>query len=156
MIDILESYLRGLAQRAKKGNSLSSEVEVISGGPQGSVLEPIIFIIFMNDLPNFVISKSFGYAEDYKMVATNSILLQVDAVGIGKWCTRNVMKLIISKFKVLHFKEYTNITLICQPLIHINKAKDFGIVMYQELSCTANAERRCERPLKRSTRSNAT
>ena len=105
-----------------------------SGVPQCSVLEPKIFIIFLKDLPNYVISKSFGYADYCKMVATNSILLQVDAVGIGKWCTRNVMKLIISKFKVLHFKEDTNITLICQPLIHKQRTRFWiycvpGIIM---------------------------
>ena len=75
MIDLLESYLKGLTQRAEEGNSSSSEVGVKSGVNQGSVLEPIIFIIFLNDLSNYVISKSFGYADYCKMVATNSILL---------------------------------------------------------------------------------
>ena len=80
-----------------------------SGFAQGSVLGPLYFIIFINDLPKCVMSKCFGYAgDDHKNVATNLITLQVDALRMWKWLNNNLMKLNVSICKVLIFKGNTN------------------------------------------------
>ena len=50
-------------------NTTSGELEVFSGVPQGSILGPLLFLVFMNDLPSCVMSATFGYADDYKIVA---------------------------------------------------------------------------------------
>ena len=43
--------------------------EVVSGIPQGSVLGPMLFICFINDLPEEVISETFIFADDTKIFA---------------------------------------------------------------------------------------
>ena len=52
-------------------DTVSDELEVFSGVPQGSILGPLFFLVFINDLPSCVMSKSFGYADDYKIVGDN-------------------------------------------------------------------------------------
>ena len=145
-LELLESYLEGRKHRAKVGNSISSELEVKRGVPQGSVLGPLFFIIFINDLPECIMSSCFGYPDDYKVIATNTITLQIDATRIWKWCSQNLMTLNISKCKTLNLKENGSFSMNGKK--QTQKEKDLGIIVSNDLTWTANAERRCENAIK--------
>ena len=51
------------------------------------------------------------YANDYKVVCTNSVTLQIDASKIWQWCSRNMMKLNLAKCKLLSIAGEANIKL---------------------------------------------
>ena len=63
----IKSFLVNRKQRVTVNGIMSSWSEVLSGIPQGSVLGPILFVIFINDLPDVVISITKIFADDTKL-----------------------------------------------------------------------------------------
>ncbi len=54
------------------GGSLSDPVPTVSGVPQGSVLGPILFLIFINDLPDVLTGNGLLFADDVTLFAPRS------------------------------------------------------------------------------------
>ena len=108
---LIASYLYQRKQRVKIGNIRSSWKETDKGVPQGSILEPLIFNIFMNDLFYFVKHANiFNYADDNsvsvsgKELSIVSRLLQSKAEVTVRWFCENAMEANPSKFQGILFK----------------------------------------------------
>jgi len=67
MLQWIQQFLTGRRQRVTVAGSVSTWSDVFSGVPQGSVLGPILFVIFINDMPLTVQSFIFIYADDSKI-----------------------------------------------------------------------------------------
>ena len=61
------AFLKNRTQQVNVNGSVSEEAEVTSGIPQGSVLGPLLFVIYINDLPQHVSNEVRIFADDTKL-----------------------------------------------------------------------------------------
>ena len=103
----IEAFLSGRTQCVNVNGNFSSSSPVTSGIPQGSVLGPLLFVIYINDLPEVINGGSiaFLFADDTKMFraiksVTDVETLQSDIKNIVKWS--NIWLLKFHPDKCLH------------------------------------------------------
>ena len=63
----IESFLTGRTMRVVVNGSSSSWMRVLSGVPQGSVLGPLFFLLYVNDLPDWIKTNIRIFADDTKI-----------------------------------------------------------------------------------------
>ena len=106
---LLTSYLKGRRSSVVIGGVQSEYRLITHGVPKGSVLGPLLFIIFVNDLPNSVSQSTVDiYADDTTLSTSNLVSdlpviqqrLQHDINKIAEWTSDNKMVLNASKTKV--------------------------------------------------------
>lgn len=86
ILNWIESFLTGRTFRVKVGSTLSQPSPVSTGVPQGSVLGPLLFLVYINDLPDVITSDCLLYADDLKIWnASDSSSLQIDIDAIKQW-----------------------------------------------------------------------
>ena len=103
----IRNFLSDRKQYVLLNNFKSYETDVISGVPQGSVLGPLLFILFINDLSDNISNSSLlTFADDTKIThpigcANDSILLQNDLNLVIEWSQNNNMTLNKNKFELM-------------------------------------------------------
>ena len=125
---LMESYLRHRYQRVVINNYSSTWKEVQHGVPQGSVLGPLLFLIYINDLPKIVSDESVPvlFADDTSFIITShddgDMKHKVNEVfnKINKWFHSNSLRLNYKKTYFLQFHTKANKENNAQ-ILHSNK-----------------------------------
>ena len=103
----IANFLENREQSVKIGGSMSNRSPVTSGIPQGSVLGPILFLIYINDLPEIVNSAVKLFADDtkvYREIASNEDcdILQQDLNNLSRWTDTWLLRFNAAKCKSMH------------------------------------------------------
>lgn len=102
-----ESYLKYRPQKVSFNNLLSEERYVKHGVPQGSILGPLLFLLFINDLPLHTDVNTDLYADDATIYQANSSLKEIEITlqkalsNIAEWCKQNGMLINLDKTKAM-------------------------------------------------------
>lgn len=140
----LRNFLSNRQQYTTVNNLSSSLSDVSSGVPQGSVLAPLLFLIFINDLPQHVSSCIRVFADDciiYRPIKNSEdhLSLQNDLDVINGWCSAWLMTLNVSKCKVMSFTRKPSISEFSYSINHsiLSTATQYrylGVILTPNLS----------------------
>ena len=108
ILNWIKEFLNNRKQRVIQGDTVSCWKDVFSGVPQGSVLGPILFLIYINDLPDNILNTIKLFADDTKLISVldedyKCSMLQEDLNKISEWCKKWLILLNAQKCKVIHF-----------------------------------------------------
>ena len=141
------SYLYDRKQRVVLQGVCSDWIPVTSGVPQGSILGPLLFLVYCNDAQDYIKAKSTLalFADDSKLYRSldypnSSTFLQEDLNNIHKWSTDMKMEFNQNKCMTMHISRkkllsHTRYTLDGQPL-----KQDLGITVSSDLSWSKHIE----------------
>jgi hypothetical protein len=140
----IREFLLGRTQRVRVRGELSEEVRVTSGVPQRSVLGPLLFLAYVNDIGWNIKSTIRHFADDcviYSKITKyeNMINLQEDVDRLSQWAVVNAMKITPSKSKAVCFtraraKDPLNYSLMGTLILETNSCKYLGIILRSDLS----------------------
>ena len=144
MVVWIREFLIDRSQRVTVGRHYSEEVRVTSGVPQGSVLGPLLFLAYVNDIWRDNQSKIRLFADDciiYRKISNIKDVekLQTDLDRVGDWTEVNEIKINLNKSKALSFtraqvKDPLNYSFGDQKIPEICCCKYLGIIIRSDLS----------------------
>ena len=119
LLSWINSFLTGRVQRVTLNNVYSEWSSVVSGVPQGSVLGPMLFLLYVNDISSIVNSHLLLFADDIKLYRSiksenDILLLQEDINKLYSWSNTWLLNFSIpinAKFYVLASLPYLSFTL---------------------------------------------
>ena len=135
-------YLTDRYQRVCINNCYSDLLPVLSGVPQGSILGPMLFLIYINDMTSYIHQNQLlKFADDTKCfmhICTTSdyIALQEDIIALFTWSRETDLNFNLKKFVHLSFKckLETTYTISDITIPHNDSHKDLGLILSENLS----------------------
>lgn len=152
LIQLLKTYLENRKQFVCLYGEKSECITPGSSVPQGSVLSPLLFALFINDLPSNIKSKILLFADDVKLFFKIDTLadarqLQTDIDTIVCWCHRNGLHLNVNKCFFMSFTrrreatyQHFNYTINGSPILKVNCIRDLGVLFDHKLSFKNHCE----------------
>ena len=127
--------------------TLSSQANISCGVPQGSILGPLLFLIYVNDMSGAVSNKLLLYADDSAILVADKCLSNIETVLqneleiVSEWLVDNKLSLHLGKTESILFgsrprlKSQSVLSITCKgDVIEAKKIKYLGVVLKQCLS----------------------
>ena len=154
------SYLTNRLQITAVGDAHSSAAKMPVGVPQGSILGPLLFLIYVNDLPNCPLASDIVlYADDTVLYYSSKDLtdlqchLNADLETVSEWFSRNLLTLNISKCNFVIFGSPHKLNRIQEVSIQvkgtrIDRTESFqylGVTLHQSMSWSDHIDSVCKK-----------
>lgn len=150
LINLFKSYFSGRSQYVENRGVRSAAYSIVSGVPQGSILGPLFFNIFMDDIVSRLSAHHLLYADDMKLfyqiqTREDCLRLQRDLDIMVDWCNDNCLPLNVSKCSVLSFYRIKNPILfdynLCHDiLVRPSAVTDLGVIFDSQLTFVPHIE----------------
>ena len=148
-------YLEDRQHFVQINDTQSSRLPVLSGVPQGNVLGPLLFLIFIDDLADSVSHSTVSlFADDTKLlldvIESNSSVLQSDLSAISQWCTQWELKLNLDKcslirFSLSHLNSDSSYSIDNHVISISQEVPDLGIIVNNKLSFSPHYKSICSK-----------
>ena len=154
ILKYLYSYLTNRKQRVRVGSSFSDWFAIILGVPQGSILGPILFNIFINDLLSLNLeSEICNFADDNTLYACDNSIdsvvskMNLDVSRVLNWFRSNEMVVNPDKFQVifLGIKDSMNLLIDNNNIPITDTVKLLGVIIDKKLTFVLHITDICRR-----------
>ena len=150
-----KSYLRNRSLQTKINGKLSPTTLINLGVPQGSILGPLLFLIYVTDLPKCLTSgQAIMFADDTNLLFNNVSYTKLfkkaneELHQVDSWLTANKLTLNIEKIKVITFKTRNSppvrlnleIKLNGNPLDKVTSIRFLGVTIHGHLTWKSHME----------------
>ena len=141
LLEWIKAWLSQRRQRVSIEGEFSEWAKVTSGVPQGSVLGPILFLVYINDLDTGIVSRLGKFADDSKLLKSiennaDVEVLREDLQKLELWAKTWQMEFNTEKCSVMHLgnhNECANYSLFNKPLMVSEKERDLGVIVDNKL-----------------------
>ena len=161
-LTLLKSYLTNRNQKCQMKNSFPSERLIKCGVPQGSILGPLFFVLYINDLPHCLNkTKPRLFADDTNLTASANSMTDLEAAvnsdleNLRKWLIANKLSLNVAKteFMLIGSKlmiknisnSHPNVFIENNQIKQVHECKNLGVTIDQHLSWKNNTENICKK-----------
>ena len=154
-----KAYLSNRTHFVSVHGCSSNSLPVQSGVPQGSVLGPLLFLIYINDIPRATtFCNPYLFAKLIEAVCHHSVSthLQQDMASVESWCSVWKLSLNSSKCVSLRFSLPSSRSILPdpvyyisgQPIVSVDKHKDLGVIVQKNLSWSDHIAAACAKAYK--------
>lgn len=160
---LILSYLSNRTQRVRVEGQDSEDALVVSGVPQGSILGPLLFCMYISDIKHAITHSRFHlYADDlqlYKSCSRNYVsiadcvrFINEDLDSIAEWSSVNGLKLNVSKTQSIVFnkkgmndEDFPKLMLNNVEVSYSSSVKNLGIFLSDDLKWDIHIDSVCRR-----------
>ena len=151
----IKAFLSNRTQEVILNEKCSKKCNVTSGVPQGTVLGPLLFLVYINDMPSVISSLLRLFADDsylYRIIKSiqDSQILQNDPNNLQSWEQNNSMEFHPQKCKVLTITNKikpieTSYTIHHENLEKVESSKYLGVEIHKKLKWNRHVGNVCKR-----------
>lgn len=144
LLNWLRHFLVGRKQRVVVRGSCSDWSCVTSGTPQGTILGPLLFLLYINDITECISSTVKLYADDTKIYReisdpiTDCRILQDDLNNLSEWARKWQLRFNADKcesMRITHSRDRSETNYFLEkPLKDVDNFKDLGVTITRDLS----------------------
>ena len=143
VVSMIKSFLQNRQQRVRIPSCDTPFNDISSGVPQGSILGPLLFILFLDDIPNFNETKCVMYADDisliHKFEDIKNCKLQPIVDSLSDWVCKKRLAINVCKTKVMFLSRkscnasYPDIFINGVPIEVVTSVKILGVIFSNNL-----------------------